>query len=531
MPTLPVLCRLRPLTAGRGRGLLLVLVAGLCLGRPAHAHEVKTHDGRLLEGTVVSQDEQEVVIETTFDGTVRLARSDVAWVNTDIPPLREQLKYRASEAADAKARWDVYNWAKKKGFDEQTLHYLLEGIIDLAPNDKKARKLLGHEQVDGTWMSAEQKAEHLARKLEAEMTAKGLVLHEGEWVTPEEKDARLKGLKRDGSQWVSEEEWHLRRGQRKVHGRWEKIGEREGQAFVKKSVESTRVDFQYEWTPHFDVVYEVNPELAKRIGDSAEKAHAVMREVFRTTEKTYPHTEQERVKLVLCNKAPAYTRFSQFFGELIKAEEIVPGWARAIQRQHGYWWVQDVPLTAGYQFPNTDKTFVSNVIHNGAMVLLTRYRWADSRPGQWLMAHHWLREGFAYYLEMEALGYTHSFTLGRGGSGESPGAKGPIWVESDQWRAGLKNLVGEGADPPIKRIAKMTGDMFGYVELVKTWSVVECLIRWDPLRFERFVALTKEGEKEEEQCLQEAYGVGWTQLDQKWRDYVGNDFRHVEKGS
>ncbi len=510
-----------------GGGVALLLLGAAAGG--ARAHEVKTTDGRRLEGRIVSKDDVEVVIETTFDGTVRVPRAQVAWIDEQTPPLLEQLKHRAAQAHDAKARWDVYHWAKKKGFGAEIQRYLLEGVLDLAPDDKKARKLLGHERVDGRWMTPEQKAEHEAARLRAEMLAKGLVEHEGEWVTPEERDARLKGLKKDGAQWVTEEEWHLRRGLRRVHGRWEKIGEREGRNFVEAAVAATRVDLRHEWTPHFDLVYEVGPDLAKRIGEAAEKAHAVMRDVLRPTEKTYPHTEAERIRLLLCHKAPAYVRVSQWFAQQVKADEIVPGWVGAIQRQHGYWWVQDLPLAAGYQFPNTDKTFVSNVVHNAAMVLLTRYRWADSRPGRWLTAHHWLREGFAYHLEMEALGYTQSFTIGRGGSGEAPGAQGPVWLDSAQWRTALKALVAEGADPPLRRIAKMTGDMFGYAELVKAWSVVECLIRWDPVRFERFVALTKAAEQEEEACLREAFGVGFAALEDRWRAYVAADYRHPEK--
>jgi len=492
----------------------------------ARAHEVKTKAGRVFEGAVVRQDDREVVIETSFEGTQRVARDEVLYVDLGVPPLREQLKGRAAEAETAKARWDLYNWAKKKGFEEQTLRYVLEGILDLAPEDKRARKLLGHEQVDGKWMSPEEKAAHLARIEEEQMRAKGLVRYEGEWVTPEEKDGRERGLKRDGTQWVTEEEWHLRQGERRVAGRMVKIGRKEGEAFCQEVVQGTRVDFQYAWSPHFDVVSEVKPDLAERTRESAEKAHAVMRSVLHPTEETYPHVESERVKLVLCTKAPPYVRFSQWLSEKVKAEELVPGWVRAVQRQHGYWWVQDVPLVGNYQFPNTDKTFVSNVLHNAAMVLLSRYRWADGNPGPWLQKHQWLREGFAYHVEMESIGYSDSFTLGRAGTGAGAGEQGPAWADSGQWRTLLKKLVAEGADPPLKRIVKMTQDMFGYEELVKSWSVVECLVRWDRKRFETFVRLTKEGEKEEEDALREAYGVDWRGLDQKWREYVAADYRH-----
>jgi len=493
-----------------------VLVLLLAAAVPADAHEVVTNDGTTYEGRILRQDDKEVVIETTFDGTKTLARADVRSVNDRVPPLREQLKFRAGEAADVKARWDLYAWAKDKGFKEE-LTFILEAIVDLAPDDRKARRLLGHKKVDGRWMTPEEEKRHLEEKFEAEQRAKGLVPYEGGWVTPQERDAREKGLKKDGDDWVTEEEWHKRRGEQFVGGKWIKVGFQEGSDLAAQALRETRVRLAYEWSPHFDAIAEVEPSLAKRILESSEKAYEVMRKTLRPTAADYPETVEERVKLVLLKKTPGYARFSQWFDKTYKAEELVPGWFNAVQRQHSWWWVQDLRWAAAYQFPNTDKTFVSNVVHSVGLVLLTRYKANYQFPSVWL------REGFSYHLEMEALGYSLSFSLGKGGSA-AVGVQGPAWADSEKWREALKKLVAEGQDPPLRRLARMTVDQFGYEELVKSWSVIEFLVRKDPALFKKFVDLSKDREKAEEDALTAAYGKGYKEIDADWRAYVEANF-------
>ena len=73
------------------------------------------------------------------------------------------------------------------------------------------------------------------------------------------------------------------------------------------------------------------------------------------------------------NYGPAYSRGFAAIYETIAIDTgvvLVPGFVRAIQRQHSWWWVQDLRWAAAYQFPNTDKTFVSNVVHNAGLILL-----------------------------------------------------------------------------------------------------------------------------------------------------------------
>jgi hypothetical protein len=183
-------------------------------------------------------------------------------------------------------------------------------------------------------------------------------------------------------------------------------------------------------------------------------------------------------------------------------------------------------VVSAYQFPNPDRTLVSNALHNVGLVLLTRYRFNYRFPSAWLS------EGFAYHLELETLGYSESFTIGRSsvaGTGEAGGGttegERPAWSESGKWPAALQQLVTAGTDPPLRRLAEMTQDQMGYEELVKSWSVVTFLVQWDAARFKQFVDGSKKRDAVEEEALQAAYGADFREVDRKWRAWVAAGFK------
>ena len=503
--------------------LLLALVAGIgllpLLPRGARAHTVETLDGTVHEGRIVLEDDERVVIATTFEGDVTVPKAEVKKIDRTVPPLRDQLRFRAERAKDdVAALLELHRWAKEKGFGPE-LTEILDRVVAIDPGNARAHKLLGHEKVDGVWMTPAEKALHEQEKLEAEKRAQGLVPYEGRWVTPEEKDALEKGLVRDGEEWVTEEEYHRRRGENLVDGQWVRAGEAEGKAWHDE-VSLAKVTTSYQWSPHFDLLFDVEVEQADSVRTAAEAAFEAFRQTLRPTPEDYPATVEGRIRLHLFQKLPAYARFAEFFEGKERCSELVPGWLPAVKRQHSFWWIQPVGLVGVYKFPNVPRTFVSNAVHAAGLVLLTRYRFNFRFPSAWML------EGFAYFLEMESLGYSDTFSLARQGTGAAAAGGQPAWADSDKWRAELKKLVTDGSDPAIKRIAQMQADQLGYVELVKSWSVIECLVRLDRAKFEAWVKAGKDREKGPEVALQEVYGWQWRDLDRVWREYVAADFRH-----
>lgn len=510
-------------SARPGRLTLLAACTGLLLalgpGR-ARGDVVTLTSGQTLEGKVVEQDDAHVVIETTFDGRRDVPRAEVRSVDVRVPPLREQLAFRLEQAGtDAAKLWAVHDWARGARFKDE-LKDLLERILRQTPEDAKARKLLGHEKVEGRWMSPAEKAAHLEAQQEAAQRAKGLVPYQGRWVTPREKEALEQGLLKDGDDWVTEEEYHRRRGEQKVDGQWTRVGAKEATGYAADAGNAARVTLVPHWGPHFDVLAEVDEAVAKQALEGLEASYGVLRRALAPADGDLPETLENRVRVALFRKAPAYARFCEWFGARNRIDAQQPGWSKSVQRQPAFWWVQTEPAVAVYQFPNTDKTLISNAVHNAALVLLTKYRMNYRFPPAWL------REGFAYVLEMESIGYSLSFTLGRGGGTSQGGTDtAPPWADSAKWKQALKAAVAAGQDPPLKRMASLEPEQMGYPELVKAWSVVDYLIRRDRTRFKAFVDQAKHArDAPEEDALQAVLGMNYRQVDEAWRAWVAKGF-------
>lgn len=502
------------------RGVVLAAAGSLLLSSTARGDVVTLVDGKTLEGKVIEQTDAEVVVETTFDGVKRVPKAEVKAVDTSVAPLRVQLKTRRDDAGNDPARlWEVHDFAKRAGFKDE-LKEILGQILRQKPEDARARKALGHVKVDGKWMTPEAAAALEQQKKEDALRAQGLVPFGDKWVTPADKAALEKGLVKDGEEWVTEDELHRRHGEQKVDGRWVKIGVKEGAAYAADAGNASHVTLVHHWGPHFDVLAEVDGAVATQALDGLEKAFGVLRRDFQPQGEDLPETLERRVRVTLFKKAPAYARFAEWYGKRNKIEELQPKWSSAVQRQPAFWWVDPDPMVSVYQFPNVDKTVISNAVHNAGLVLLTLYKMNFRFPSPWL------REGFAYHLEMESLGYSLSFSLGRGGgTNQGGGDTAPPWAESAKWKTALKAAVAGGTDPPLKRLAALTPEQMGYPELVKSWSVVDYLVRWDRAKFKAFVDATKEArDAPEEDALTKATGLTYRQLDDQWRAWVTAGF-------
>ncbi len=497
---------------------LLGLLGVVVVPAPARAHEVETKDGTVYEGKIIVDDDEHVVVLTTFDGRKSVPRADVVREDKFVPPLRDQLAYRADLAKDSVPDlFALYKWAKEKGFEPELVQ-ILERIVEIDPKSARAHKLLGHVKVKDAWMTPDEKAAQDAAAHDAEMRAKGLVPYQGRWVTPEEKDALEKGLVKDGDQWVTEEELHRRRGEKKVDGKWVRVGEAEGKAWLEE-LRQGHVAVSYRWSPHVDLYGDTDEETTKTVLDGAEAAWRALYQVLAPGPDEMPEGVDGRIRIHVFTKQPGYARFVQVFDGKAKCSEVSPGWMRSAQRQHAFWWVQPIGVVGAYKFPNTTRTLRSNAVHNMGFLLLTQYHFDYRFPPAWL------EEGFAYLLEMEAYGSSDTFNLHQQGTAAASGAGQTPWADTEQWRGLLKDLVSQGQDVSAKRLSVMPADQLGYPELAKSWSLLELLYRTDAKKLRAFLAATKDRSKSVEDALKEAYGWTWHDLDEKWHAYVAADFR------
>lgn len=493
-----------------GGAAVLGLAVGALVGPGAAlAHVVKTKDGKTYEGRVVSADDDRVVIDTTFSGRKEIARTDVASIDTTTPPLREQWEYRLGRATDVPGLVAVHDWGKRAGFTTD-LAEVWRRVLQLEPGNVRARKALGHVLVGKTWMSPEEKAAADLAAHETAMRAKGLVPYEGRWVTPKEKEALERGLVRDGDEWVTEEVFHTRRGERKVDGRWVRVGEAEGKARAAEVSRAIGVSMTPLWGPHVDVMHELSPEDGQAVLAAAQG----VADRFHRLLAPGPQDGLDglRIEVGVPHKAPAYARYAQLVSKEVEAEKSAPGWTTGSAKGRSFWW-GDPGRVGTYQFPALIGVVTSNVAHNVSRVLLLRYRYNYRFPSAWL------DEGLAYHLEILTVGRTETFNIGRGGV---PGGGDPtVWQDSRRWPDLLKAAVLAHQDTPVARLATTKEGGFSVVELAKAWSVVKFLVERDAAKFKAYVDGMKAArDGPEEQALLAAYGFDFRGLEAAWREHV-----------
>ena len=500
------------------RGALLAAAALALAHVPsARADVVTVKGGKVHEGKVVSQDEAKVVIETTFEGRLEVPRADVVKVDTSTPPLREQFAFRFESAKDVAALVELTGWAKGKGFTREIAD-VWRKVLVLDPANVRAHKALGHVKVGAAWLTPEEKAKADVAAEEAALRAKGLVPYDGRWVTPEEKEALEKGLLKDGDEWVTEEVWHRRRGERRVGDAWVRVGETEGRERAKVLTTALSEEIHALWGPSVDLFHNLSPEEAAACLDAAEKASTAFRRLVRAAPED--KIDDLRVEVLCAHRAPTYARYAEKFAEESEVAKLGPAfetWANQASKARSFWWPHPVAATGQYLFPNTLVVLQSAVAHNLTQVLLVRYRFNVR------FSSHWLTEGLAYHVEMATMAQSHTYTVGRGGI---PGGADPaLWQDSTNWRAQLKALVMAGADSPFPRLATARADGFSLPDLVKAWSVVDMLVALDAGKFKAFIDASKEKDRDEQEALRTAYGMDYRQVEERWRRWVDAGFQ------
>jgi RNase P/RNase MRP subunit p29 len=182
--------------AGRATlSLLVILSLGLIsAGYLARADVLKLRDGRQWEGTIISETDQEVVIRTA-GGPVTVPKSDIATLSRG-PSRQEQYaeRRRALAEGDVAGHLALARWCREQNLvSEARGEYQV--VLTLDPENAEAHQALGHQQVEGRWLTFEEA-----------MAARGLVQHDGRWLEPAQAE---QAEKEEGRQ-KQELEWRQR---------------------------------------------------------------------------------------------------------------------------------------------------------------------------------------------------------------------------------------------------------------------------------------------------------------------------------
>ncbi len=154
------------------RVFLSILLIGLAAG-PALADKLILRDGRVIEGKIVSEDREKVVIEQKY-GRAAFARHEIREIVRERTPEEEfeEAFGRAKTAADFVA---LGKKAKEGGLAAPARR-AFERALELDPENREAREALGHRLHEGRWWTEEEWAQRPEeverRRKEAEEAAR-----------------------------------------------------------------------------------------------------------------------------------------------------------------------------------------------------------------------------------------------------------------------------------------------------------------------------------------------------------------------
>jgi PBS lyase HEAT-like repeat len=188
----PIVSRISARVAIAAKAISLsiaTLLTSLPFAAATHADVVELAGGGRLEGKLLPTDETNkstYTIDLATGGRVTIARSQVTKIDPITADEAEYQKLARSSPDTVDAHWKLAEWCRDHKLRGQRQRHL-ERILELDPNHAQARSALGFQQRNGEWMNRDDV-----------MAARGMVLYDGRYVTPQQvelleqqKDSRV----------------------------------------------------------------------------------------------------------------------------------------------------------------------------------------------------------------------------------------------------------------------------------------------------------------------------------------------------
>jgi hypothetical protein len=448
---------------------------------------------------------------------------------------------RLDAAKDADAVMALADWAGETGFHKDVVRALHERALGLDANHEAANLALGRVRHEGEWMTPEEKQARVRAAEDAAMRAKGLVRWNDEWVTPEDKEKLDRGLRKFKGKWMTADEIKEAQGFVKHEGRWVKRDELEVLKLVGPARQDTGLGerLRFVQTPHYAILGDLPQAQLQTLGTTMER-------LFQEWVRIFPDAKGSDIlpgkhRVFAFKKPRPYQKFVRARYERHKAaEEWSARFAKLEEqrmklrlRETSFWDVQPDIVSGHVQMPDPFEGLKAHCVHFGANILATR----QSRLG---FPTWWLNEGLAYYFEKKITGTVQTYNADVGGGGYADA--GPVessksrpWLDASRWQEMLLNLVRQGRAPKLE---KMKGkDLFSSThrlnakDLAKSMTVVTFLIEDDRKKFAEFFvdAKTSGGDspvEREAAAVIKHYG-SYKKIEERWRQYALNGYRLV----
>ena len=478
------------------RHLLPVLaLLAFCLSPSAVlADVVHKKDGRTVEGKVVEDTDEHVIVQTKF-GPITIPRAEVLRIEKGLSPNDEfKARWEDVDRDDPLALLDLADWCRENRVARLFIQKVYRRVIAVEPENETARRALGFALVDGTWVTKKELAEAERRRKTEERKA------------ALEKRKEKKGSGKAG---FSDEERDA------VGDVSAELGE-----FLKPIETNSEADAA--------VAQELDDFFGQRFTVRTSE-HFSLRAQMPPTD-VVEHVKLAEKLLITCNKIfglPADTCFWQskgpylFFhvkqkGTFIDLVDWIDNNISNLDPESKKFFKDGGGMISASPRP------ISARLESGAPLGHSIAHWVGQTWMIWYskgQARSWLTEGFAMYTAINEFTVNTTYCVSQTkyeneveiANKDSDGA----------YRLVCYDIIEGATDEPhpYAEIVTKTTTQLDFADLAKSWSIVDFLMSEHPEKFKKYIQ-SLGGFKQEEDCLKKVFGWTGEQFDDEWEAYV-----------
>lgn len=418
----------------------------------ARADIVVLKDGRRIEGEIARENAQEVAVKTGL-GELVFPRAQVVEIVRKKTPRAEYAE-REALARTAEDFFQLGEWAR-----EQKLAALAKKAwkraVELDGDHAAARERLGFVRHEGEWLTEEQRAARVRESDAAAKRAAGLVEHEGRWITSEDKARLEQGLVEHEGRWITRDEQQRLLGNELFNGRWMPRAEAVARTHAGEAARAAQMPLADALGAQVFVAGPFERAWLQGLATDLDRARAWFDARFGAPAGLELYGGGLAEIYVWGADAQPYERTVPVFASWSSTS--TPEWTAAVTRAFGLYWFDPWPLSSARQAHRPQSDLSGHCAHQFGHLMLGRLGY-DGR----LLAP-WYDESLAALVEFQTFGRNAVFCQERGAgfTGGTAGSGGrarfdydPIAVRSGDWRATLTAALDAGAISNFDTIAR-----------------------------------------------------------------------------
>jgi len=513
------------------RSSRLRLLAGFfslaLLALPGRADVLHMKDGREVEGQIVEETKSKIRIRTLL-GTFEFDPKDVERIERGKSRL-EEFEERMEAAKTADDYHAVGLWCVERKMRKQAKQAMRKAK-ELDPMHAGANTWLGFVLHEGEWVTPEEKARRVAAAEEAAKKAEGLVRYGDRWVTPEDKRRLEQGLIRVDGQWLSYEELQRSKGLEEVDGRWIERSEALARRNAAQAESLGKLPYRVVVTEQALVAGTVPDWMLEQVGDGIDEGRRWFDRSFGTPPGLGLLADRRAEFYLYDTRDGPYLATVAYFASL--TETLPEGWAAGAERAYGFFWTDPYAMSSARQWHRGQDELVGHCYHHWGHMLLGRLLY-DGR-----LLPPWYEEAFASWFEFQV--HRKNAVFCRARTTASTGTVStrtkrvvdPKMVREGRWREALKIGIRERQVLSIDKLYQLDFSDLEVIDIAAGMGILEWIDSHGPESLAKFHAVYRglapkapgrlvtpglERQEANDKAFRAATGKGWREADRAWK--------------